>query len=88
MAVIMIEEGEMQKRITEHLAARPGLPDVVMFWHGYISALGEAGIIDTNAMLRLAALLPAHDALAVKEAMLGEEYLAEHPIREGVTQAA
>ena len=83
----MLEESEIRARIAEHLAARPGLPDVVMFWEGYISALGEAGILDPNAMLRLGETLPSGRKLAV-EAMLGEEYFAKYPTRESGEAAA
>jgi hypothetical protein len=88
MSIRPIDENELRKRITEHLAARPGMTDVAMFWHGFVLALSETGIIDTDAAERVVKLLPPHDWSAVKEAMLGEEYLAEHPTREGAMEAA
>ena len=88
MALLTIDENELRERITEHLAARPGLTDVMVFWDGYILALNEIGMIDSKALDRLMALLPPHDGMASVEAMCGEEYFEEHPIREEVTQAA
>ena len=88
MAVIPIDERELRTRIKEHLAARPGLQDVALFWHGFVLALGETGIIDVDTMVRVIALLPPHDTMAVKEAMLGEEYFLQHPTREEMIKAA
>lgn len=76
MALIPIDESELRKRITEHLAARPGLTDVTVFWDGYIVVLNETGMIDSAAMDRMFDLLPPHDGTASVEAMCGEEYFA------------
>ena len=88
MSIRMIEEDELRKRITEHLAARPGLTDVMQFWDGYIMALAEARVIDGDLMERLLDMLPRHDGVVVVEAMCGEEYFMEHPIREAMNEAA
>ena len=86
--VSMFEESEIKARILEHLAARPGLPDVAQFWHAYVVALGEAGLISIHASDRLVDLLPPHDATVIVEAMCGEEYFAEHPTRKTTTHGA
>ena len=88
MALLTIDESELRKRILEHLAARPGLTDVMVFWDGYILALNEIGMIDSKALDRLMALLPPHDGAVSVEAMCGEEYFMEHPIRDELTEAA
>ena len=88
MTILMIDEDELRARITEHVAAHPGLPDVAQFWHGYLTGLCEVGVIDTHALTRLVGLLPPHDAEAVEEAMLGEEYFAEHPTRKAERDGA
>ena len=78
----MINESELRTRIIEHLEKRPGLPDVVLFWHAYVIALAEAGVIDVYAMDRLLDLPPQHDGTVVVEGLLGEEYFAEQPVRD------
>lgn len=87
MALLTIDESELRKRITEHLAARPGLTDVMVFWDGYVLALNEIGMIDSKALDRLMALLPPHDGMASVEAMCGEEYFEEHPTRNAAKEA-
>jgi hypothetical protein len=72
-------EEELHRRITLHLASRPGNTNVILLWLGYIAALSEWGRISVQTHERLYKLLPNIGTEELGEIFLGtKEQQAEY----------